>query len=144
MACSRAIIVDGGLRCDAEVPTYPSALCGPGMAEGSEPILGGDEFDTRRLCAHPVAQRGEDGGWRRMPNEMLRELEQPVPINSASIEELQSLTGVGPKLAERIVATRPFAAPEDLLTVKGIGEKTLDRIRHRIVVDGRPQAEAAK
>ena len=59
-----------------------------------------------------------------------------IDINTAGVEELQGLPGIGPSLARRIVEHRrehgPFARPEDLLEVKGIGEKTLARFRHRI------------
>lgn len=56
----------------------------------------------------------------------------PVNVNRASAEELERLPGVGPVLAERIVAYRrlagPFRAPEDLLPVPGIGPAVLRRI----------------
>jgi len=56
-----------------------------------------------------------------------------VDLNHASPEELQRLPGIGPALAERIVASRsedgPFRVPEDLLRVRGIGPATLDRLR---------------
>ncbi|MBE6969847.1 MAG: helix-hairpin-helix domain-containing protein [Ruminococcaceae bacterium] len=49
-------------------------------------------------------------------------------INTATAEELCALPGVGPVIAERIVALRPFGNPEDLLAVEGIGEATLEKI----------------
>ncbi len=59
-----------------------------------------------------------------------------VAVNRASLEELQSLPGIGPALAGRIVESRAkegaFHRPEDLLRVPGIGPATLDRIRSRI------------
>ena len=61
-----------------------------------------------------------------------------VDINTAGIEELQSLPGIGPSLAQRIVDHRrehgPFRRVEDLLEIKGIGERSLDRMRDRITV----------
>lgn len=61
----------------------------------------------------------------------------PVDINKASAEELQDLPGVGPSLAQRIVEFReehgPFQSVDDLLKVRGIGERSLERIRHLIV-----------
>lgn len=52
-----------------------------------------------------------------------------VELNSATLEELVALPGVGRKLAERIVAHRPYASVDDLATVPGIGPKTLAKVR---------------
>jgi competence protein ComEA len=57
----------------------------------------------------------------------------PLNINTANAEALQALPGIGPLLADRIVADReahgPFRTPEDLLRVPGIGPKRWERIR---------------
>lgn len=62
----------------------------------------------------------------------------PLDLNRATVEELMELPGIGPVLAERIVAFReehgPFSAVEDLLQVPGIGESTLEVIRPYITV----------
>ncbi len=61
-----------------------------------------------------------------------------VELNSASKAELANLPRVGEKLAERIVERREelggFRSVDDLLGVKGIGEKTLDKMRPFCVV----------
>lgn len=63
-----------------------------------------------------------------------------VDVNTAGQDELETLPGIGPKLAGRIIAYReeygPFTSAEELLGVKGIGEKLLEKIRSRIVVGG--------
>lgn len=51
-----------------------------------------------------------------------------VSLNSASQTQLETLPGVGPVMAERIIAARPFHRIEDLLLVSGIGDKTFQRI----------------
>jgi competence protein ComEA len=64
----------------------------------------------------------------------------PLNVNRASAEELTQLPGIGPVLAERIVAFReahgPFRTVDDLLAVPGIGPKTLAGFRDLITVDG--------
>ncbi|MBR5412264.1 MAG: helix-hairpin-helix domain-containing protein [Fibrobacter sp.] len=63
----------------------------------------------------------------------------PVHINSASLEELCALNGVGPKLAEKILATRnalgPFKTGEDLQKVPGIGKKKLEKLLLGVIFD---------
>ena len=63
----------------------------------------------------------------------------PVELNRATVEELMELPGIGPVLAERIVAFReqhgPFARVEDLLQVPGIGEATLEALRPLVTVE---------
>ena len=60
----------------------------------------------------------------------------PVNVNTASVETLCHLPEVGPEIARRIVDARPFAAPEDLLKVKGIGPATLNKIKPRLRFTG--------
>ena len=61
-----------------------------------------------------------------------------VAVNRATATELEVLPGVGPVLAERIVAYReqngPFSQVEDLLGVPGIGEAKLAALRDLITV----------
>ncbi len=58
---------------------------------------------------------------------------QPVRINSAGLEELQQLPGVGPEIAKRIISHRhthgPFRSIEELRDVPGIGAVTVENIR---------------
>lgn len=62
----------------------------------------------------------------------------PVDINTADAEQLQTLQGIGPALAQRIIDDRTanglYQTAEDLLRVSGIGEKTLEEIRDHITV----------
>ena len=52
-----------------------------------------------------------------------------VDLNNASYEELQKLPGIGPKLAERIMANRPYKTADDLGKVSGFGPVTLKRLK---------------
>jgi competence protein ComEA len=70
---------------------------------------------------------------RQEPNDLTK-----IDINQANIAELESLPGIGGFKAKAIVAYREtfglFEAYEDLLEVKGIGEKTLEKIRPYIIL----------
>jgi len=86
---------------------------------------------TENLCltaSHAALRADERMEWH-MPS-------GPVDINHAGLEELDTLPGVGPAIAQRIAEERElggaFHYPEDLLSVKGIGEKTLEKIRPQI------------
>jgi len=52
-----------------------------------------------------------------------------VDINSATAEELDTITGVGPVIASNITSSRPFSSLDDLLRVYRIGEITLQKIK---------------
>ncbi|MEY4412229.1 MAG: hypothetical protein RL560_488 [Actinomycetota bacterium] len=62
----------------------------------------------------------------------------PIMINRASAKEFESLNGIGPVLAERIVSYRktngPFSAIEDLLKVQGIGQNTFAKFKAKLRV----------
>ncbi len=60
---------------------------------------------------------------------------EAIDLNTATAEALEALPGVGPKTAQVIIDGRPYSTVDDLLRVKGIGEKTLDKLRQYIVVE---------
>jgi competence protein ComEA len=71
---------------------------------------------------------------------------QPININAATSEQLQLVPGIGPATADKILQMRksygPFNSVDDLLAIRGIGKKRLDKMR-KYLIAGRP-ATASK
>ena len=86
----------------------------------------GSELQTFERC-QLVETSWADGDSFRV------QLDGPVNLNTADIEELAALPGIGPVLAKRIVEARPYREAEDLFKVSGIGKKTLAQISDQIV-----------
>ena len=65
-------------------------------------------------------------------------LPNPVNVNKASVEELQSVNGIGLVIAQRIAEYRQkngaFEALEDLMDVQGIGQAKFERIKEQITL----------
>ena len=64
----------------------------------------------------------------------------PVNLNTATQQQLESLPGIGPRAAERILEYRQkngsFKKIEELMNVKGIGEKSFLKLKPLITVSG--------
>jgi competence protein ComEA len=71
-----------------------------------------------------------------------------VSLNSATVDQLAAVPGVGPKLAARIVEQRQksggFKSVEDILSVKGIGEKSFAKMQPHLTLGEAPRPAAAK
>ena len=63
---------------------------------------------------------------------------RPVDINAASLDQLEQLPGIGPVFAKRIIEYRktsgPFRNVDELMAVKGIGEKRMENLRKYVMV----------
>ena len=73
---------------------------------------------------------------------------EPLDLNAATVEQLQKLPGIGPATAKAIVRFReksgPFRRVEDLLAIRGITKKKLEKIRPLVTVKEVPKDEARK
>jgi competence protein ComEA len=67
-----------------------------------------------------------------------------VNINTATAQQLETLPGVGPKLAVRIIEYRQksgtFRSPQELMNVKGVGEKNYAKIESFVTVGEGPKS----
>ncbi len=66
-------------------------------------------------------------------------LEGTLNLNTATVEQLDLLPGVGPSTADKIVEYRqahPFKSIRQLMRIKGIGKKTFERLRPYLAVEG--------
>ena len=61
-----------------------------------------------------------------------------IDLNTATTSELQSLSGIGPVLAAKIITGRPYKKVDDLLRVSGMGPKLLEKLRPYLVVKSSP------
>jgi len=100
------------------------AACQVATAEGDTPR---DTSGASQAAAGVEPASVMPGNYRRLD------------LNTASAEELELLPGIGPKKAEAVLAWRDtngrFSRVEDLLEIKGIGERTLERLRPYVCVD---------
>ncbi len=102
------------------------------MQEALNEIQISENADTDTLNPNTVLK---DGDCIIIPE---KKEQKRISINSATAEELITLPGIGPKTAERIIRYREenglFQSIDDLVRVKGIGEKKLDKIRDLIAL----------
>ena len=74
-------------------------------------------------------------------------LTAPVNLNTATVAQLDSLPGIGKATAERIVEYRQknggFKKPEDLMNVRGIGEKNFLKLKSMITVSAAPATHSS-
>lgn len=89
--------------------------------------------DGEQIYIYPASTTSISGGVKKT----LRK-NGPIMINRATVKEFESLVGIGPILANRIVAFRkvngPFTAIEDLMKVPGIGSSTFAKFQEKLRV----------
>jgi competence protein ComEA len=104
----------------------PSRRGDPGAVNLAAPLEDGQQLVVpARGRAQPVGGGGAEGGPAA-----------PISLSSATVEQLDTLDGIGPKLAGRIVEYRDehggFRSIDQLRDVEGIGEKRFEALREAV------------
>ena len=87
--------------------------------------------DAQRLVTLRDARRVEE---RQLREAFGTSTGEPIDPNTASVDEIMLLPGIGEVLAERIVEGRPYASVDDLRRVPGIGEKVFARLKDSLQI----------
>lgn len=87
--------------------------------------------DPQRLIALREDRRAEE---RELQEAFGADAGQPLDPNTATVDEIMLLPGIGEVLAERIVEGRPYNSVEDLRRVPGIGEKVFARLKDSLQI----------
>lgn len=90
------------------------------------------QIDAVRPYLTIGAKSRRKGRWRKAAYRLAPG--EKVNVNTAERKVLEALPGIGAGLAYAIIEKRPYARVEDLLKVRGIGDRTLARIRNLVVV----------
>jgi len=93
--------------------------------------------DPEKIVSYRAEQRREERKLSAFQDQTIKQQHtKKIDLNRATGEELQSLKGIGPVLFKRIIAGRLYKTIDDLIKVKGVGKRTLEKLRSFLVVKG--------
>lgn len=95
------------------------------IVEG-RPYKGKDELVTRNIVPQATYDKIKD-------QVVARQGKEPLDLNSASVEQLRELNGIGEAFSKKIVEGRPYARKDELVTRKIVPQATYDKIKDQVV-----------
>jgi len=124
--------------CSTELPTVQEAVAQTDSASATDE---GGDAPPRNPETHDIYPTSESQGVAAEASSSSDDdgPDGVVNLNGASAEQLQNLPGVGPAIAERIVAyrnKRRFEKPAHITRVKGVGDATFEKLKAHLAVDG--------
>ena len=124
--------------CSTELPTAQEAVAQTDSASATDE---GGEAPSRNPETHDIYPTSESQGVAGEASSSSGDdgPDRVVNLNDATAEQLQHLPGVGPAIAERIVAyrnKRQFEKPGHIKRVKGVGDATFEKLKAHLAVDG--------
>jgi competence protein ComEA len=144
-----AVIKPGVYKLPLDARIQDGLIAAGGMSEGADRVkvakgmnLAGKLVDGGKIYipflgdTTAVAQGGNtySAGSTQAGQSVMGDSSALININSASSAELDSLSGVGPATAEKIIANRPYEKIEDLLSKKAVGQSVFGKIKDKISV----------
>lgn len=81
-----------------------------------------------------VLSANNSGGDQSVSSDILLSGESPININTSDQKTLETLSGIGPTYAKKIIEQRPYSTVDELLTKDVIPQKTFEKIKNQITV----------
>jgi competence protein ComEA len=95
------------------------------IVEG-RPYKGKDEVVSRNIVPQATYDKIKD-------QVVARQGKEPLDLNSASVDQLRELSGIGEAFSKKIVEGRPYARKDELVTRKIVPQATYDKIKDQVV-----------
>ncbi len=109
---------------DAKVQAIKDKVTVGGAAAAAAPSAA---FQKATPAQKPATEKASKTASKLAPG-------QRININTATKQEIEALPEIGPVKAQAIIEGRPYSKPEDIMKVKGIKQKTFDKIKDNITV----------
>ncbi len=93
------------------------------------------EADSDVLAEKRKERRKEKREQKEFAEQFLPSMVNPMCLNSATKKQLESIPGIGPVTANKIIADRPWRSVYDLTSIPGVGLKRLEALKPYVTVD---------